>query len=113
MRTEDGTIRHLEPPDYHGNPISEKGSLVITEWGRDLCDVIYQSSGMTTTAILIRDTRLGLAGEFCEVFISGNPHLKPTAQKLPNLLKMVSPRWFFLTTLAGAKPRMPEYSCAT
>ena len=25
---------------------------------------------MTTTAILIRDMKLGLAGEFCEVFIS-------------------------------------------
>ena len=76
---EDGTIRHLQPPDYHGNPISEEGSLVITEWGRDLCDVIYRSSGPTTTAILIRDMRLGLAGEFCEVFISSKTYLEPTA----------------------------------
>jgi|ERR1019366_4318850 SAM-dependent methyltransferase len=73
VRGEDGIIRHLEAPDYHGNPISEEGSLVITEWGRDLCDVIYRSSGLTTTAILIRDMRLGLAGEFCEVFISSKP----------------------------------------
>jgi len=69
-RAEDGTVRNLEPPDYHGNPIDEKGSLVVTEWGRELCDFIWRSSAMTTTAILIRDTRLGLAGEFCEVFIS-------------------------------------------
>jgi hypothetical protein len=70
---------NLQPPDYHGNPISEEGSLVITEWRRDLCDAIYRSSGLTTTAILIRDMRLGLAGEFCEVFISSKPHLEPTA----------------------------------
>ena len=72
-RGEDGKIRHLEPADYHGNPIDEKGSLVITEWGPELCDFIYRTSGTTTTAILIRDKYLGLAGEFCEVFISAKP----------------------------------------
>ena len=72
-RGEDGKIRHLEPADYHGNPIDEKGSLVVTEWGRELCDFIYRTSGATTTAILIRDMSLGLAGEFCEVFISTKP----------------------------------------
>jgi hypothetical protein len=72
-RGKDGKIRHLEPADYHGNPIDEKGSLVVTEWGRELCDFIYTSAGSTTTAILIRDMSLGLAGEFCEVFISTKP----------------------------------------
>ena len=67
---EDGSIRNLEPADYHGNPIDDKGSLVVTEWGRELCDFIFRCSGLTTTAILIRDKQLGLAGEFCEVFIS-------------------------------------------
>jgi hypothetical protein len=61
---------YLASPDYHGNPIDEDGSLVVTEWGPDLCDFIHRASGLTTTAILIRDMRLGLAGEFCEVFIS-------------------------------------------
>jgi SAM-dependent methyltransferase len=73
-RGEDGNVRNLEPADYHGNPIDEKGSLVVTEWGRDLCDFICRCSGMTTTAILIRDMHLGLAGEFCEVFISSKGH---------------------------------------
>jgi hypothetical protein len=73
IRGEDGEIRHLEPADYHGNPIDKNGSLVVTEWGRDLCDFIYCASGVTTTAILIRDMSLGLAGEFCEVFISAKP----------------------------------------
>jgi SAM-dependent methyltransferase len=72
-RGEDGKIRHFEPADYHGNPIDEKGSLVVTEWGRELCDFIYRTSGATTTAILIRDMNLGLAGEFCEVFITTKP----------------------------------------
>jgi hypothetical protein len=60
----------LTPAEYHGDPIDEKGSLVVTEWGRELCDFIYRTSGATTTAILIQDMSLGLDGEFWEVFIS-------------------------------------------
>jgi hypothetical protein len=69
------TVRYgiLEPADYHGNPIDENGSLVVTEWGRELCDFIYCTSGATTIAILIRDISLGIAGEFCEVFVSTKP----------------------------------------
>lgn len=70
VRGGDGTIANVEPADYHGNPIDEKGSLVVTEWGPDLCDFIYRTSGLTTTAILIRDMKMGLAGEFCDVFVS-------------------------------------------
>jgi SAM-dependent methyltransferase len=69
-RNEDGSLTNLEPPDYHGNPIDLNGSLVVTEWGSDFCDFIYRSSGLTTTAVLIKDKQLGLAGEFCEVFVS-------------------------------------------
>ena len=29
-------IRHLEPPQYHGNPMSEDGSLVTWDWGHDI-----------------------------------------------------------------------------
>ena len=67
---QDGSIEYLLPPDYHANPIEKAGALVVTEWGRGLCDFIYQTSGLVTTALLLRDMRMGLAGEFCEVFIS-------------------------------------------
>ena len=81
VRAEDGQIKNLEPPDYHRNPIDESGSLVVTEWGQQLCDFIYRSSGMTTTAILIRDMKLGLAGEFCEVFISSKANQPALTQE--------------------------------
>lgn len=67
---ENGVIKHLAEPDYHGNPIDAKGSLVVTEWGRDLCDFIYRHSGLTTTVMRIHDKYLGIEGEFIEVFIS-------------------------------------------
>jgi SAM-dependent methyltransferase len=68
-------IRHLEPPDYHANPIDPQGSLVFREWGWDLCDFIYEHSGMTTTAIRIQDRSRGIEGKFIEVFVSRKPGL--------------------------------------
>ena len=35
------TIHYVKEPEYHKNPIDPEGSLVVTEWGRDLCDFIY------------------------------------------------------------------------
>jgi hypothetical protein len=69
VKSPDG-IRHLEKPDYHSNPIDTAGSLVVTEWGRDFVDFIYQKSGMVTSIYLLRDKHMGLAGEFLEVFVS-------------------------------------------
>lgn len=70
---ENKSVRHLVEPDYHKNPIDPEGSLVVTEWGRDLCDFIYQYSGMTTTAVRIFDRQRGIDAEFIEVFISRKP----------------------------------------
>jgi hypothetical protein len=63
-------ITHLMKPDYHGNPIDAAGSLVITEWGDELCDFVFRSSGMTTTIFNFYDPRFGLKGEFLDVLIS-------------------------------------------
>jgi len=63
-------VTHLMKPDYHGNPIDAAGSLVITEWGDELCDFVFRSSGMTTTIFNFYDPRFGLKGEFLDVLIS-------------------------------------------
>jgi SAM-dependent methyltransferase len=67
---ENGAVKHIEEPDYHGNPIDPNGSLVITEWGWDICDFIHEHSGLTTTIIRIHDKHRGIDAEFIEVFIS-------------------------------------------
>jgi SAM-dependent methyltransferase len=67
---EKGGITHLMKPDYHGNPIDAAGSLVIREWGDELCDFVFRSCGMTTTVFNFHDSRLGLKGEFLDVLIS-------------------------------------------
>jgi hypothetical protein len=65
-----GAIEHLEPPEYHGNPIDPNGSLVVTDWGWDLCDVIYRHCGLTTTAIKVVDRSRGIVADFNEVFVT-------------------------------------------
>ena len=36
----DGSLNYLLEPQYHGNPISEKGSLVYTDFGWDFLDTL-------------------------------------------------------------------------
>ena len=66
----DGRIKHLLPPEYHGNPISADGSLVVTEWGDDMPNFIYRNSGLSTTIVRIHDPSQGIVAKFIEVFIS-------------------------------------------
>jgi Methyltransferase domain len=65
-----GAISHVEPPDYHGNPIDESGALVVTEWGTDMLEFIQRNGGLVTEVVRMTDRRLGIAGEFIEVFVS-------------------------------------------
>ena len=41
----DGTINYIGKPEYHGNPVDSKGSLVTMHWGYDICDFILKHSG--------------------------------------------------------------------
>ncbi len=65
-----GAIEHLMEPDYHGNPIDPNGSLVVTEWGDEICDFILEASGMTTTIFSFDDASLGLEAWSLDVFVS-------------------------------------------
>ena len=39
----DGQLAYILPPTYHGNPISAEGSLVFTDFGWDVLDVMRKS----------------------------------------------------------------------
>lgn len=69
----EGSIEYFAEKDYHGNPISEGGALVVTEWGTNLPEFILKHSGLYTTAFVTRDRNMGLDGEFIEVFVSRKP----------------------------------------
>lgn len=68
-----GQIEHLHPPDYHGNPISKDGSLVVTEWGCELPFLISEWSGLPTAVFRYIDRGYGLDGKLLEVFVSRKP----------------------------------------
>jgi len=69
----DGKICYHHEPEYHGNPINKKGSLVTMHWGYDLAEFIQRHSGMTTTILLIDNIDLGIRAELIEVMISRKP----------------------------------------
>lgn len=69
----DDGIEYYANKDYHGNPIDKDGALVVTEWGSELPDFIFNNSGLVTTVFTTHDRHMGLAGEFLEVFVSRKP----------------------------------------
>lgn len=72
-RIVNGQIEHLLAAEYHGNPVSADGSLVVTDWGHDMIDIIRDCSGLETEIVDLRDQRLGIEGECLEIFISYKP----------------------------------------
>lgn len=70
QRGETGEIAYLREPEYHGNPISDKGSLVTMHWGYDIYDFIYRYSGLVTTMNYLDDLSLGIRAEYIEILVS-------------------------------------------
>jgi len=69
-RTPEGEVEHLEPPVFHGNPISDEGSLVTMDWGYDICEYIHSACGLYTQMIRIDDLSRGIRAEYIEVLIT-------------------------------------------
>ena len=67
---DNGQISHLEPPVYHGNPIRSEGSLVTVDWGFDICQYIFESSGLFTHIVYLDDLSRGIRAEYIEVLVT-------------------------------------------
>ena len=48
VKERNGVLHHLKKPIYHGDPISDEGSLVTVDWGYDIGKYIWESCGMET-----------------------------------------------------------------
>lgn len=70
QRDDSGNIICLHEPEFHGNPVSDMGSLVTMHWGYDICDFIYRHSGLFTTINYIDDLSLGIRAEYIEILVS-------------------------------------------
>ena len=69
-RLPDGSINHLLPAQYHGNPVDDQGSLVTIDWGDDICQAIAHATGMLTEVYVIDDLSRGIRAKSIEVFVS-------------------------------------------
>jgi len=66
---EDGSVEHLMPEEYHGNPIGDGRSLVTWDYGADFDDLLGLWSGYLVSNYVIRDHARGIAGEYLDVFV--------------------------------------------
>jgi hypothetical protein len=63
----DGSVRHLKPPEYHGDPIDEDGALVTIDWGYDIVNYLSGSCGLPSWIVYIDDITRGIKAEYIEV----------------------------------------------
>jgi SAM-dependent methyltransferase len=73
-RDQNGNIVQLIfPEEYHGNPISQEGSLVTVKWGYDITAYIYQACDLFTEMVYIDAIKYGIRAELNEVLITRKP----------------------------------------
>ncbi len=66
----DGSVRHLTAtPEYHGNPIDEKGALVTCDYGYDISKQIAQWAPFDVRILRFWDETHGIIGDYTEVVI--------------------------------------------
>jgi hypothetical protein len=58
----DGTINHLLPPQYHGDPVSDEGCLCFQDFGWDLLDGMRQLGFRKAEMLLYWSDTLGYYG---------------------------------------------------
>lgn len=76
-------ISYLEPESYHGNPIGDGRSLVTVDWGFDICQHIFKSSGLFTQLIYIDDLSKGIRAEYIEVLVTFKPNIAEQKYLIP------------------------------
>ena len=69
----DGAARPLMDEVYHGNPVGDGRVLVTWDYGDDFESLLAGWCGAPTATFVTRDRRLGIDGEFIEVFVTRKP----------------------------------------
>ena len=64
-----GEIDNLLPPEFHGNPVSNDGSIVSVDWGYDLVSYLQYHSGLSFIMHRIDNIDLGIRAELIEVLV--------------------------------------------
>ena len=65
----DGSVFHHAEPEYHGNPIDPRGSLVTFHYGYDLAELIAEWTPFDIEIRRFHQRSTGIVAEFSEVII--------------------------------------------
>lgn len=72
-RESNGSITHILPEQYHGNPISNDGSLVTVDYGYDAHLAFAEWAPFDVRVLRFADRSAGILGEFTDVFVCTRP----------------------------------------
>lgn len=78
---DDGSVRHIHEPDYHGNPVGDGKALVTWDYGRDFEYLLTRWSGNPVTTYITKDRFLGLDAELIDVFVIQKEKLQERHEK--------------------------------
>lgn len=74
IKIENGRVVPIMAEQYHGNPISDKGSLVTYDWGGDIVRIIDSLTGFKTEVVNFwrskENNQMGLEADCLQVFVS-------------------------------------------
>lgn len=70
VKGEKGDLVHLLPPVYHGNPLSNRGSLVFQEFGWQFLDDLKEAGFREAWALAYFSASKGYMGELPVIFIA-------------------------------------------
>ena len=68
-RDEQGNIVYLQAPEFHGNPIDDRGSLVTYDYGYEIHQLIHEWTDFEVQVIRFCDSNSGIIGEFTEIIL--------------------------------------------
>nr|WP_174302312.1 hypothetical protein [Afipia felis] len=78
---EDGEVKYLLEPEYHGNPISNDGSLVTVDYGYEIYRKISEWADFDVRITRLCDKTHGILGEYTEVIVcKKRSYVRPSAK---------------------------------
>jgi SAM-dependent methyltransferase len=67
-QNDDGTLNYIKnPPEYHGNPIDDAGSLVTYDYGYEIHELISEWTDFDVSITRYSNKTIGVIGEYTEV----------------------------------------------
>lgn len=72
-RIKHGEIEYLVPAQYHGDGFGGPKSLVTIDWGYDICQHIFDASGLFTHIVQIDDVSKGIRADLIDILVTVKP----------------------------------------